>query len=136
MGEVSDDKIISYIRLIGKEFDSIISGELELWIEFVKPMVSKKLFGDLYEQAVAYLVCHNLKMNGAGSAGAFGVPVADMLMGGSVSEGGVSVSFGTNQSMNLQPDAEYALTLYGLKYLDLRRRVIVPIRVRGESGGN
>ena len=53
---------------------------------------------------------------------------------GSVSEGGSSISFGANQSSSLAKDAEYATTEYGLQYLSIRRKVIVPIHVRGENG--
>ena len=55
-------KAIQYIRLIGKEFISLTDAELHLWVEMVRPMVSRKQFGKLYEQAIAYLVCHKLKM--------------------------------------------------------------------------
>ena len=59
-------KAIQYIRLIGKEFISLTDAELHLWVEMVRPMVSRKQFGKLYEQAIAYLVCHKLKMAGYG----------------------------------------------------------------------
>lgn len=35
-------KAIEYIRLIGKEFKDTSDDELMLWIEMVRPMVSKK----------------------------------------------------------------------------------------------
>lgn len=40
-------KAIEYIRLIGKEFKDTSDDELMLWIEMVRPMVSKKQFGKL-----------------------------------------------------------------------------------------
>ena len=97
-------------------------------------MVSKKQFGKLYEQAIAYLVCHKLKMAGhgenpLGELGAIGIGFAV----GSVSEGGSSVSFGANQSSNLAADAELGLTVYGVQFLQLRRMVIVPIHCSGEQ---
>ena len=64
---------IQYIRLIGKEFVSLTDAELHLWVEMVRPMVSRKQFGKLYEQAIAYLVCHKLKMAGYGEN-----PLGDM----------------------------------------------------------
>lgn len=102
-------------------------------------MVSRKQFGKLYEQAIAYLVCHKLKMAGygenpLGDMGAIGIGFAV----GSVSEGGSSISFGANQSSNLATDAELGLTAYGVQFLQLRRMVIVPIHCSGEldsSGG-
>ena len=127
-------KAIEYIRLIGKEFASVNDGELELWVEMVRPMVSKRQFGKLYDQAIAYLVCHKLKMAGngenpLGDLGAIGTGFAV----GSVSEGGSSISFGANQSSNLATDAELGLTAYGVQYLSIRRMVIVPIHCSGES---
>ena len=38
---------IQYIRLIGKEFVSLTDAELHLWVEMVRPMVSRKQFGKL-----------------------------------------------------------------------------------------
>ena len=127
-------KAIQYIRLIGKEFISLTDAELHLWVEMVRPMVSRKQFGKLYEQAIAYLVCHKLKMAGygenpLGDMGAIGIGFAV----GSVSEGGSSISFGANQSSNLATDAELDLTAYGVQFLQIRRMVIVPIHCSGES---
>lgn len=127
-------KVIEYIRLIGKEFSAVKDSELELWVEMLRPMVSKKQFGKLYEQALAYLVCHKMKMAGngenpLGDMGAIGIGFAV----GSVSEGGSSISFGANQSSNLATDAELGLTAYGVQYLQLRRSVIVPIHCSGEA---
>ena len=127
--------ITEVIRLIGPEFKDVGDDELSKWVELVKPMVSKKLFDDLYEQAVAYLVCHKLKIAGKGenplgnigSIGSLGFSI------GSVSEGGTSVSFGANQTSNLASDAELALTTYGLQFLSIRKMVIIPIRCSGES---
>ena len=124
---------IEIIRLVGTEFATVSDEDLEKWIEVVRPMVSRKQFGKLYEHGIAYLVCHKLKMAGRGEnplgdLGAIGVGFA----GGSVSEGGSSVSFGANQASNLAADAELGLTVYGVQYLQLRRSVIVPIHISGE----
>lgn len=124
-------KIIEYVHLIAPEFDEVEEDRLETLIEFVRPMVSKEKFGKLYYQAMAYLVCHHLKTLGLGDDSGDGISIGDQLMGGSVSEGETSVSFGSNQSVNLQRDAELALTIYGLKYLNLRRMVIVSITIDG-----
>lgn len=124
---------IEIIRLIGGEFSSVADETIEQWIEIVRPMVSKKQFGKLYEQGLAYLVCHKLKMAGLGEnplgeLGSIGLG----LTVGSVSEGGSSVSFGANQSSSLAKDAELAMTAYGVQFLQLRRSVIVPIHCGGE----
>lgn len=127
--------IIDAIHLIGPEFDDLALNQLEHWVELTSPLVSKKLFGNLYEQAVAYLTCHKMKMAGLGAASPLG-DVGTIGVGfavGSVSEGGSSISFGANQSSNLMTDAELGLTAYGVQFLTLRRSVIVPIRCSGES---
>ena len=124
---------IEIIRLTAEEFKDVDDATLEKWLEIVRPMVSKKQFGKLYEQGLAYLVCHKLKVAGfgenpLGEAGIIGIGFAV----GSVSEGGSSVSFGANQASNLAADAELGLTVYGVQYLQLRRSVIVPIHCSGE----
>ena len=121
---------IEIVRLVGAEFSGIQDSDIEKWIEICRPMVSKKQFGKLYEQALAYLVCHKLKMHGngenpLGDIGTIGIGFAV----GSVSEGGSSVSFGASQSSNLVTDAELGLTVYGLQFLSLRRMVVIPIHI-------
>lgn len=125
---------IEIIRLVAPEFSEVDDTVISKWVEIVKPMVSQKRFGKLYEQALAYLVCHKLKMagNGANPLGELGTIGIGFSIG-SVSEGGTSVSFGAGQSSNLATDAELALTAYGLQFLSLRRLVIVPIRCSGEE---
>lgn len=125
--------VIDTIRIVGSEFKNVGEDELSKWVELVSPMVSKKQFGKLYEQALAYLVCHKMKMTGKGEnplgeLGTIGIGFAV----GSVSEGGSSISFGANQSSNIATDAELGLTAYGVQYLSLRRMVIIPIRCSGE----
>lgn len=127
---------LEMIRVIGTEFKDVSDETINLWLEIVRPMVSKKQFGKLYEQGLALLVCHKLKLIGEGTN-----PLGDEFnmanLGfgvSSVSEGGSSISFGASQSSNLANDAELALTTYGLQYLSIRRMVIVPIHVDGERG--
>lgn len=125
---------IEIIRLVAPEFAGTSDEVLNQWIEVVRPMVSKKQFGKLYEQGLAYLVAHKMKMAGLGDnplgdLGTVGVGFAI----GSVSEGGSSISFGASQSSNLVADAELGLTRYGVEFLQIRRSVIVPIHVSGEE---
>lgn len=94
--------------------------------------ISKKRFGKLYEKALAYLTAHKLKMSGYGEQSGLG-RIADSLRVSSIHEGEASVSFSTNQSTNLQTDAEYALTTYGLEFLTIKRLVIIPIVNAGEG---
>lgn len=126
--------IIDIIRLVGPEFSDVSDENLAMWIEVVEPMVSKKQFGKLYQQAVAYLVCHKMKLIGLGESPMTDASIAAIGFGvSSVSEGGSSLSLGASQSSNLATDAELTLTAYGLQYLSLRRMVIIPIRISGED---
>ncbi len=94
--------------------------------------ISEKRFGSSYQKALAYLTAHKLKMNGYGDCK--NGKIADSLRVGSYSEGETSISYTTNQQANLQIDAEYALTVYGLEFLTLRRNAIIPIVSAGERG--
>lgn len=93
--------------------------------------ISEKRFGSSYQKALAYLTAHKLKMNGYGNSE--NGKIADSLRVGSYSEGETSISYTTNQQTNLQVDAEYALTVYGLEFLTLRRNAIIPIVSAGEG---
>ena len=126
---------LEIIRLRGGEFSEISDENLEQWIEVVRPMVSRKQFGKLYEQALALLVCHKLKLAGYGESALGELGATTVGFGiGSVSEGGSSISYGTGSSTtNTADDAEYGLTIYGTEYLTLRRSVIVPIHVSGQE---
>lgn len=122
---------LQIFRLVATEFDSLVDETIENWIELTAPLISKKRFGKLYDQSLALLTAHRLKMSGYGD-NTFGT-VGDTLRVGSYSEGETSVGYTVNQSTNLMVDAELALTPYGLEYLSLRRLVVIPIRSAGES---
>ena len=96
--------------------------------------ISEKRFGSTYQKALAYLTAHKLKMNGYGDNSSAG-KIGDSLRVGSYSEGETSISYTTNQQTNLQVDAEYALTVYGLEFLTLKRNAVIPIISAGEGPG-
>lgn len=133
--ENKDERLIEIVRRVGgEEFEGMTEEDIRFWIEFVRPMVSKKQFGNLYNQAIALLVCHKLKMAGYGdnSLGELG-KIENAFVASSVSDGGSSISFAGGGSGNLQADAEYALTVYGTQYLQLRKMCIIPIHVSSED---
>lgn len=128
-------KAMEYIRLAGIEFRNVSDDVVGQWLEFAKPMVSRKQFGLLYDQGLALLVCHFMKMHGFGenplgdtanNTAALGYGIS------SVSEGGSSISFGISASGNMQDNADLAQTVYGTEYMNLRRKVIVPVHISGE----
>lgn len=126
--------VIETIRLIAPEFNDVSDATISMWEEVMSPMVGKKVFGKLYETALAYLICHKLKMTGEGESalGALG-SVSTGFSIGSVSDGGTSISFSGGGQNNLVKDAEYGLTIYGTQYLNLRNMVVVPIHISGEK---
>ena len=123
--------VIEIFRLVATEFKALDDDKVIAWSELTAPLISKKVFGKLYDQALALLTAHRLKMAGYGDS-TYGT-VGDTLRIGSYSEGETSVSFTVNQGTNLLVDAELALTPYGLEYLSLRRLVVIPIRSAGEA---
>lgn len=126
--------VIEMVKLLGGEFNSMEDSEIEQWIEFCEPFVSKKVFGKFYERALALMICHKMKMAGHGenSLGELG-KIGNTFAASSVSDGGSSISFASSGAGNLQTDAEYGLTIYGAQYLQLRKMVIMGIRVSGEG---
>ena len=133
------DNVIRKIRMIGTEFADVSDDELMEWICTFKPLVSKKQFGKLYGLALAYVICHKMKMAGkgdnilggsiTGSSGTIGAGFS----ASSVSDGGTSISFASSGVGNVTADAEWTLTVYGAQYLQLRKSLIIPIHVSGEN---
>ena len=123
---------LDIVRMIAPEFDSLIDEEINNWIELVSPQISKDKFGSLYNQALAYLACHKMKMAGKGenAAGEMG-SIANGFSISSISDGGTSISFASAGMNNLTTNAEYGLTVYGTQYLQLRKQCIVPITIAG-----
>ena len=118
--------------VIDEETGKVTQYGVKTFIELYKDQISKKRFGSSYEKALAYLTAHKLKMNGYGESSTSGT-ISDSLRVSSYSEGETSISFSTGQQTNLQVDAEYALTVYGLEFMTLKRNAIIPIISAGEG---
>lgn len=116
---------LEIFRLIAEEFQDIAEEKIEQYMKLFSCQISKKRFGATYEQALAYLTAHKLKMAGQGNLE--NGTIADSLRVGSYAEGETNISYITNQQTNLQVDAEYALTIYGLEFLTLKRNAVIPI---------
>lgn len=125
------EKAVKIFRLMATEFADLNAETVESWMELTEPIISRKVFGKLYDQALALLTAHRLKMAGYGDS-SYGT-VGDTLRIGSYSEGETSIGFTVNQGTNLMVDAELALTPYGLEYLFLRRLVVISVRSAGEA---
>ena len=133
---------LEIFRMVATEFgnlpddDEVNEGKVtqygvKSFIKLYSDQISEKRFGASYQKALAYLTAHKLKMNGYGDTGTGSI--ADSLRVGSYSEGETSISYTTGQQTNLQVDAEYALTVYGLEFLTLSRNAIIPIVSAGEA---
>lgn len=124
------DETVSIFRLVATEFADLSDETVSAWVTLTKPLISQRVFGELYTQALALLTAHRLKMAGYGDS-SYGT-VGDTLRISSYSEGETSIGFSVSQATNLLADAELALTPYGLEFLTLRRLVVIPIRSAGE----
>lgn len=136
---------LGIFRLVASEFSNmpdddevdpdtgkVIQYGVTSFLSLFSDQISERRFGSSYQKALAYLTAHKLKMMGYGENEGLG-SIGLSLRVNSVSEGEASVSFGTNQASNLNADAEFALTVYGLEYLTLRRSCIIPIINAGEA---
>ena len=135
---------LAIFRMVATEFANIPDNdEIDLqtgkitaygvnsFLSLYADQISEKRFGSTYQKALAYLTAHKLKMAGYGDIS--NGKIGDSLRVGSYSEGETSISYTTNQQTNTQVDAEFALTVYGLEFLTLRRNVIIPIISAGEG---
>ena len=57
---------LEIVRLTAREFASLSDETIQSWIELTQPLISKRVFGKLYDQALALLTAHRLKMAGYG----------------------------------------------------------------------
>lgn len=122
------------IRVTMNEFAEVPDDTVKIFISLAEPLISKKRFGKMYQQALAYLAAHKMKMSGLGKSIGIG-SIGDTIGLSSVSEGETSVSFSNNQAGNTATDSEFGLTVYGMQYIQLRKRCIVTIVSAGVNHG-
>lgn len=122
------------IRETMDEFKDVPEEKVRVFISLAEPLISKRRFGKLYEQALAYLAAHKMKVLGGLGKKSIAGTVGDTYGIASVTEGKTSVTFSTSQQGgNLsKEDGEYSMTTYGSMYLTLRSRVTIPIICGGE----
>ena len=123
----TDEKILDILKRIGAEFSGLSDADLLFWVGLQKAAVSEKKFGSDYPLAVALLACHAMKMAGNGDTSLGKISDTGRLA--SVSEGGVSISFASSTA-SASGDAEFRLTSYGLQFIAIRSRHIIPITIR------
>lgn len=123
------------IRLTMPEFSAAPDDAVKAFISLSEPLISRKKFGAVYQHALAYLSAHKMKMSGLGKKIGEGT-IGDTIGLSSVSEGETSVSFSNNQAGNIATDSEFGLTVYGMQYLQLRKRCVVTIISAGVDYGS
>jgi hypothetical protein len=132
---------LSIFRIIAAEFKDVDDDTVNAWLELTEPLVSRRRFGKVYEQALALLTAHRMKTANVGSAdsGSAGFDLGNIGGVGasfkiaSYTSGGESISFNNSAlSAKANPDAEYEQTAYGVQYVTLRDLYVVPIISAGE----
>lgn len=123
------------IRMTMAEFSATPDDTVKAFISLSEPFISEKKFGKMYQQALAYLSAHKMKMSGLGNKIGSGT-IGDTIGLSSVSEGETSVSFSNNQAGNIATDSEFGLTVYGMQYLQIRKRCVVTIISAGVNHGS
>ena len=121
---------LELIRATMTEFSEAEEDTIKVFLTLAEPLVGKKRFGKFYQQALAYLTAHKMKLAGLGKQNGLGT-VGDTIGISSVSEGKTSVSFSNSQAGNTALDSEYGLTVYGMQFLQLRRRCTISIIAAG-----
>lgn len=123
------------IRATMNEFNEVPDDTVNMFLSLTEPLISKKRFGKMYQQALAYLAAHKMKLSGLGKSNGI-CSIGDTVGLASVSEGDTSVSFFNNQAGSTATDSEFGRTVYGMQYLQLRKCCIVTIVSAGvEHGG-
>jgi hypothetical protein len=113
------------------------SPSMQVYLGMAVEIVSRRFFGSLYQQAVAYMACHLFTMF-SGSAGNDTLKTVKELGGGapvaSMTEGKLSVSF--VQSAGATDGAALGSTGFGRQYLGLKKgRPKIGVNMPGIAGG-
>lgn len=132
-------KIAAILRTIAPEFKDKTDDDLRIWIELAEPYLSESKYGKLYPQAIAYLTAHKMSLNAPAQAGSadekIDISVKNTMNVASFTEGSTSISFNNSAvsggTASGDADAEYLLTAYGLQFLAIKKRCIVPIMIAG-----
>ena len=125
--------VVNTLKIVAPEFKTLSDDDIQKWIDLAEPFVSKKVFGNLYNQAIAYLSAHFMKMSGLGDTSEG--TVGDSMRVASVSEGNTSVSYNTSLFSGDKADSELNLSVYGIAYKRIRSSVVIPIISAGVLNG-
>ena len=120
--------VLSIFRLIAPEFKDVADDIVKQWIALTVPLVSRRRFRAVYDQALALRSAHRMEMSNKGLNAA----KVEALLGGlsnvsSYKQGQRSVSFDTSASDFSGEEDDLTLTKYGVQYLTLQREKVMPI---------
>lgn len=130
-------KIAAIVRNVAPEFKDKTDDDLRFWIELAEPYISENQYGKLYPQAMAYLTAHKMSLNvpAESKEGEVSISVKSTMNVASYTEGSTSISFNNSAVSSgggtSGADMEYLLTAYGLQFLAIRKKCIVPIMIAG-----
>jgi hypothetical protein len=118
-------------RIVATEFAAVSDNTVTAAIEFVSNEISESKYGSDYTKAIAYLAAHFLAWQSIVSTGSTtGAATGGRIV--SENEGDLARSYDDNsgnQSSGSFTD-NYERTAYGLEFLRLRRKHILPVMTR------
>lgn len=132
-------KVIGILKAVAPEYEGMGEDKLRIWVELAEPYVSERVYGKFYHQALAYLTAHKLSLNvpvkKEEENSTISTSVKDTMNVASFTEGSTSISFNNPSTSSnggtSSADAEYLLTSYGLQFLDIGKRCVLPIAISG-----
>lgn len=130
--------ILEIFRLVAPDFSGISDEVVTQWIVLTAPLVSRRHFRQLHQQALALLTAHRMKMADVGGTGGESDIIDDVGgMGNftkiaSYKEGQTSVTFNHEHGAYDGLMSELELTPYGIQYLSLMRMGRPPIVSAGQ----
>lgn len=120
------DEVLKAFRMVAQEFKGKGDEDVVAMAEFYADFISKKRFGKFYTRALALLIAHEYALSGI--AAAYGSSGA-ALSGGAVrmeKEGDLQREY----QVEGQEQSLYTKTVYGRKFMDLKKMCIVPVVTR------
>lgn len=129
----AEKNFITLFRLLAPDLSSVDDEQILAMRLLCEPMLNKERFGDLYEQALVYLVAHRLSYTNSiatGGAGSTGLIAGNIV---SEKEGDLARSFGSaigggNGATSYMDSLDK--TAYGLEFKRIRDMCIFTVVTR------
>lgn len=131
--EAENRKRLLLFRMLATDLADVNDDIVQTMLDMYAPHLSKKVFGDLYDQALVYYVAHHMVMHEtiANSGSTSGSAVAGQIT--SEREGDLSRSYGSGGSASSAStgyDGSLGKTAYGMEFMRLRSMVSVGVMTR------